>query len=151
MKSIRLRDQHGAGNLEIIILLVIIAILSGLIMITHKGIDEKQDNSERQRDVDELQVAVEAYFSQYNQYPTFADINNEPWRQTNMKGLSKEVLRDPNGSSYQLAATPAKNIYAYHVTSTNGKTCDNLHTICTEYTLTATFEGGGKYLKKNLD
>ncbi|HSW79599.1 MAG TPA: hypothetical protein VLG47_02375 [Candidatus Saccharimonadales bacterium] len=151
MKLLNLRNQRGTGNIEIVILLVVIAILSGLIMLTHKGIDEKQDNSERQRDVDELQVAVEAYFSQFNQYPTFTDINNEPWRQTYMKGLSKEVLRDPGGSSYQLAGTPAKNIYAYHVTSTNGKTCDNIHSICTEYTLTATFDGGGSYTKKNLD
>ena len=151
MKFLSLRNERGAGNFEIIILLVIIAVLSGFIFMTHNGIDEKQDNSERQRDVDELQVSIEAYFSQYNQYPTFININNGIWRQSYLKGLDKEVMRDPNGSSYDLAATPARNIYAYHVTSTNGKPCDDVQTICTEYTLTATFDGGGTYTKKNLD
>lgn len=151
MRLTRLRNQHGASNLEIFVLLVIIAVLSGLIVVTHKGIDEKQDNNERQRDVDELHVEIESYFSQYNQYPTLEDMNNASWRQSNMKGLDKEVLRDPEGSSYNLSAVPAKKIYAYHVTATNGKACDDVHTICTEYTLTATLTGGGTYVKKNLD
>lgn len=151
MRRLLVRNQQGASNLEILILLIIIGILTGLIFVTHKGIDEKQNNIERQRDIDELRVEIEAYFSQYNHYPTLNNMNNEPWRHTNMKGLEKEVMRDPGGSSYQLSATPTKNIYAYNVTSTKGKSCDDIHTICTEYTLTATFQGDGTYTKKNLN
>jgi type II secretory pathway pseudopilin PulG len=150
MRRTNLRQQ-GFTTIEIIILLIIIAILSGLIIATHKGIDQKQDNTERQRDIDELRVELESYYSQYNMYPTFAEINNSAWRGSYLKGLNKEVLRDPNGSDYKLAANPTKNVYAYRVTSTNGKQCDDVHSICTEYTLTATLAGGGTYVKNNLD
>ncbi len=151
MRLTRSRQQGGFSNLELIFLIVIIGILTGLIAVTHNGITEKQDNTERQRDIDELRVELESYFSQYNQYPTFADMNNASWRAGNMKGLDREVLRDPNGSSYFLASGPVKNMYAYHVASTNGKNCDDAHTICTEYTLTATLAGGGTYVKDNLN
>jgi type II secretory pathway pseudopilin PulG len=144
-------SQSGFSNIELAVLFIIICILSALILSTHKGINQKQDNTERQRDVDELRVELESYYSQYNQYPTFADVNNASWRAVYMKGLNKEVLHDPDGSSYQLVAEPVKNVYAYHVTGTNGKQCDNARVVCTEYTLTATLAGGGKYVKNNLD
>jgi type II secretory pathway pseudopilin PulG len=143
--------QSGFSNIELVVIFVIICILSALILSTHKGINQKQDNTERQRDVDELRVELESYYSQYSQYPTLAAVNNSSWRAIYMKGLDKEVLRDPDGSGYQLAATPAKNVYAYHVIGTNGKQCDNMRVICTEYTLTATLAGGGKYVRNNLD
>lgn len=151
MRLFRNGDQHGASNIELVILVLIIGVLLGLIFATHNGIDEKQDNNERQRDVDELQVEMESYFSKFNQYPTLADVNNSSWRQANMKGVNEDVLRDPNGTSTQFSAEPAKNTYAYHVTSTKGKACDNVHSTCTEYTLTATLAGGGQYVKKNID
>ena len=146
-----IRNQRGFTTIEIIIMLVIIGILSGLILATHKGIEQKEDNTERQRDIDELRVEFEAYYTQYNMYPTLAQVNNSTWRATNMKGVSSQVFRDPEGTSYQLVGSPAKHVYAYDVTSTSGKVCDDIHTICTEYTLSAMLDGGGSYVKNNLD
>lgn len=143
--------QAGFTNIELVVLFIIICVLAGLILATHKGIDQKQDNTERQRDIDELRIELESFYFHYNQYPTFADVNNPAWRATYMKGLNNEVLRDPNGSSYKLVTSPTKNAYAYHVTSTNGKQCDDVRVICTEYTLTATLAGGGTYIKNNID
>jgi type II secretory pathway pseudopilin PulG len=151
MRQFGKKRQLGASNIELVVLVVIIGVLIGLIALTHNGIDAKQDNNERQRDIDELRVGLEAYFSQYKQYPTLNNVNDPAWRSVNMKAIDKEVMRDPGGSSYSLSSVPAKNIYAYHVTSTSGKACDNVHTICTEYTLTATLDGGGTYVKNNLD
>jgi type II secretory pathway pseudopilin PulG len=143
--------QSGFTTIEIIVLLIIIGILSGLILATRQGIDQKQNNTERQRDIDELRVELESYYSQYNKYPTLADVNNPAWRAVNMKGLNQETLRDPASKSYQLAAKPGKNVYAYDVTSTSGRACDDIKTICTQYTLTATLAGGGTYTENSLE
>ena len=149
--KLRPHNQSGFSTIELIVLFVICCALAGLIIATHKGIDQRQDNTERQRDIDELRVEMETYYTEHNQYPTLADVNNPAWRATYMKGLNREVLRDPDGTSYQLAATPGKNVYAYTVLSTSGKPCDDVHTICTQYTLTATLAGGGTYVEDNLD
>lgn len=143
--------QAGFTTIEIIIVLIIIFILSGLILATRKGIEQKQDNIERQNDIDELRVGLESYYSQYSKYPTLVELNNPAWRAVNMKNLDHEALRDPEGKSYTLTAEPGKNIYSYNVTSATGRACDDLKTICTQYTLTATLAGGGTYVKQNLD
>lgn len=143
--------QAGFTTIEIIIVLIVIVLLSGVILATRKGIDAKQDNTERKRDIDELRVGLESYYSQYNKYPTLAQVNNASWRALNMKGLNRQVLRDPNSTRYSLAASPAKNVYAYKVSATSGRACDDAKVICTEYTLTATLTGGGTYVENNLD
>ena len=143
--------QSGVTVIELLVLLVIVGILAGLVISTHAGISQKENNTARERDIDELRDELEAYYSRYNEYPTLAEVNDPGWRADNMKGISREVLRDPSSGSYDLAAKPAKDVYAYTVTSASGKPCDNTKTICTQYTLTATLQGGGTYVKNNLN
>lgn len=143
--------QAGFTTIEIVVVIVIIFILSGLILATRKGIDQKQDNTERKNDINALRVGLESYYSQYGKYPTLADVNNPGWRAQNMKDLSREDLRDPESKNYTLAAKPGKNVYAYAVASTTGRACDDVKIICTQYTLTATLAGGGTYSEENLD
>jgi len=142
---------RGVTTIELLILLIIVGVLAGLIVSTHAGIAEKERNTERQRDIGELRDELEAYYTQYNKYPTLAQVNDPDWRAVNMKGLAREVLRDPSSKTYTLAANPAKHTYAYKVTSASGKPCDDVKVVCTQYTLTATFEGGGTYVKTSLD
>jgi prepilin-type N-terminal cleavage/methylation domain-containing protein len=144
-------QQQGFTTVEIVVVLIIIGVLLGLILATHSGIVQKQNNIERQRDIDELRVELESYYSQYTKYPTLAQLNNSAWRASYMKGLVREVMRDPDGSRYNLAVKPAKDIYAYDVTATSGRKCNDVHVICTQYTLTATLDGGGTYVENNLD
>ncbi|HEY1835966.1 MAG TPA: hypothetical protein VGG13_04055 [Candidatus Saccharimonadales bacterium] len=143
--------QRGVTIIELLVLLVIIGILAGLIIATRAGIDQNQNNTERQRDIGELRDELEAYYAQYNKYPTLANVNDAAWRNINMKGLNKQVLRDPDSNSYVLAAKPAKNSYAYTVTGPSGGICDDAKIACTQYTLTATLQGGGTYVKNNLN
>ena len=144
-------NNQGVTVIELVVLAIIVCILTGLILSTHAGIAEKERNTERQGDIGELRDELEAYYSQYNKYPTFAQINDTSWRAINMKGLDNETLRDPSSSSFSLVAAPTKHVYAYTVTSASGKTCDDIKIICTQYTLTATLEGGGTYVKNNLN
>lgn len=142
--------QAGFTTIEIIFLLIVIAILSGLILATHKGIQKKLDNNERQRDINSLRLSLETYYSRHSQYPTLAEINNPAWRAVNMSDLAKESLRDPASSSFKLVAQPAPKVYAYAVASAHDHACDDIRVICTQYTLTGTLSGG-TYVKQNLD
>lgn len=144
-------DSQGVTVIELLVLVVIIGILSGLIFATHAGIAEKERNAKRQSDVSELRDELEAYYYQKNKYPTLAQLNDASWRAANMKGLDTTDLTDPSSHSSTLVSLPAKDVFAYTVTSPSGKTCNDVKILCTQYTLTATLEGGGTYVKNNLN
>jgi prepilin-type N-terminal cleavage/methylation domain-containing protein len=145
------RNQSGFTIIELVAVIVIIGVLLVLIIFTHAGVQRSERDTERQRDVKALHTELEAYYALNNHYPTISDVNDSHWRSTNMKGLDDDVLQDPNNASSTLSDQPAKNVYAYVVTSAKGTNCDNQKTPCTEYTLTATLEAGGTFVKNNLN
>lgn len=144
-------NNQGVTIIELLVLVVIIGILSGLIISTHAGISEKQHNDTRQQDISEIRDELEVYYTQYNKYPTLNELNDTSWRTKYMKGLDSGVLQDPSSHTNTIVSKPAKDIYAYTVTAASGKACDNVKILCTQYTLTATLEGGGTYVKNNLN
>lgn len=144
-------DSRGVTVIELLVLVVIICILSGLIISTHAGIAKKQRNDARQQDISEIRNELEVYYTKYNKYPTLSELNNASWRAKYMQGLDGNTLQDPSSHTNSLASSPAAHVYAYTVTAASGKACDNIKTLCTQYTLTATLEGGGTYVKNNLN
>jgi type II secretory pathway pseudopilin PulG len=144
-------DNQGVTVIELLVLVIIICILSALIISTHAGIAEKQRNDTRQQDISEIRDELEVYYTQYNKYPTLNELNDTTWRAKYIKGLDASVLQDPSSHSDTIISKPAKDVYAYTVTAASGKACDNIKAICTQYTLTATLEGGGTYVKNNLN
>ncbi len=146
------KEQQGFTIVELLIVIVVIGILAGLVVTTFTGIQQKARNTERQTDVKALHGQVEAYFAQNGKYPTLANLNDSTWRSTNMKGLDPEALKDPKGSAQTLTATPTTTSYSYAVFASDGTTaCDNTTTDCAVYALTATYEGGGTFVKNNLN
>ncbi len=145
------RKQQGFTIVELLIVIIVIGILAALVITTFTGIQQKARDSERRTDINALVTPVEAYYAQNSKYPTLADFNNSSWRATNMKGLVDDALKDPKGSGPTLVAAPAPNAYAYAVTADGGGACDNASaaTECTKYTLTATLESGGTFVKTN--
>lgn len=150
-QSLKHRSQAGFTILELIAVIIIIVILLVLIIITHTGVQRSERNTERQRDIKELRVALEAYYEQNQRYPTLTDVNDSKWRAAHMKGLEDATLQDPLGVSANLADKPAAGSYAYKVTSAKGGACDDQKNPCTKYALTATLEGGGTFTKNNLN
>ena len=76
-------------------------------------------------------------------------MNDATFRSTDMKGLDAAALQDPKGTAQTLADAAAANVYAYVAAPAN---CDNAAGgDCTSYTLTATLEGGGTYVKQSLN
>ena len=143
--------QGGFTTIEIILVLVIIGVLATLVVTTRSGVQQNQRNGERQHDVKELRDGLEGYFASANQYPTLANLNDASWRSTNLKALEPSVFQDPNGTTQQLFDKPTSNAYTYSVASASGAPCGSVAVPCTQYTLTATLEGGGTFTKSNLN
>jgi hypothetical protein len=110
--------------------------------------EPESDDTIRETDIKSIHGQVEAYYAQNGRYPTFANINDSAWRSVNMKGFDSENLKDPDGTEAKLVAVPAKGVYAYEVTPEG---CDNSSTDCSGYTLTATLDKGGTYVKSALN
>lgn len=139
--------QSGFTIVELLIVIVVIGILAGLVVTTFAGIQKKARDTERQTDVKAVHAQLEAYYAQNGFYPTEANMDDDSFITTNLKGLDLEALADPKGTSNDVAAAPAANVYSYAATTS----CNNTTTLCATYTLTATLEGGGTYAKSNLN
>lgn len=158
MSFAKRKGAEGFSVVELLIVIVVIGILSALVVITYSGIQAKSRDTERKSDISELSSRLEAYFAQNAKYPTLTNMNDndtsnpKSFVSQNMKSLSREVFKDPSsksGKPYDLVSTPANNTYAYAVTPANCDNGDNGD--CTAYTLTATLEGGGTYVKNSLN
>jgi general secretion pathway protein G len=143
------KKQQGFTIVELLIVIVVIGILATLVIVTFTGIQQKARNTKRQTDINALNSHLEAFHAESGYYPTLAHVNDSAWRGTNMKGLDPEAMKDPKGSAQTLVASPAANSYAYAVTNDAGTDCSADETTCSQYTLTATLEGGGTYVKKS--
>ena len=115
------------------------------------NVQAKARDIERQTDVKAIHSQVEAYYAQYGKYPALADLNSASWRNSNMRGLDEEALKDPQGSKSILALSPDKKVYSYDVAAPDNSACDNSTKDCTQYVLTATYENGGTFTKSNLN
>ena len=146
------RKEQGFTIVELLIVIVVIGILAGLVITTFTGIQQKARNTERQTDIKAIQALLEAYNAQSGYYPTLANMNDSAFRSANLKGLDGDALADPKVPGTQaLVATPAANAYSYQVFQSDGTTaCTNAAGAeCAVWTLTATYEGGGTFVKKN--
>lgn len=150
MRMIQRRWHQGFTTIELLLILVIISILAVLIFTTRAGVQQEERNNERQTDIKELRDGLEGYFTAFNHYPTLKDLNDYTWRSTHLKALEPGVFRDPSGKSDMFIDKPQAGAYTYSVTSASGLPCDAQNP-CTQYTLTATLEGGGTFTKNNLN
>lgn len=106
---------------------------------------------ERQTDIKAIHGQLEAYYATSGRYPLLSDLNSPTWRAKNMKGLDREALKDPTGSSYSLELFASKNVYSYEVKNAQTSMCLRAEETCDSYTLVATLSTGQKYTKSSLN
>jgi prepilin-type N-terminal cleavage/methylation domain-containing protein len=157
------RKQSGFTIVELLIVIVVIGILAALVITTFTGIQQRARNTERETDIKALHSQIEAYYAQKGNYPRLADVNSATWRGTNMKGLDAEAIKDPKWADTVTACTAGgapvlddaagANCYSYVVldSADAAAPCAADETVCAKYTLTATKEGGGTYIKTSLN
>lgn len=159
--KIRKQNDHGFTVIELLVVIIVLCILSMFVALAYSGVQAKNRNVERHKEIDTLKSQLEAYYAESNIYPTLSDINNPSWREQNLKKVTAGTVEDPswkdtitactNGGKAVLANTPAAKCYSYQVTGSDGNSCNNSTNICAHYTLTATLEGGGTYVKSSLN
>lgn len=146
------RKQSGFTIVELLIVIVVIGILAAIVITTFTGVQKKGRDADRKSDINAIYSQVEVYFAQEAKYPSLNQMNNSTtapstatWRTDNLKGLQDDALTDPKGSSAALVDSAAANAYSYATTPAN---CDNgAGGDCTGFTLTATLEAGGTFVK----
>lgn len=155
------RSEAGFTVIELMVVVIILLILGALVALTYSGVQAKNRNSNRQNAINTTQAQLEAYYASTNKYPTIANLNDAGWRATNLKHLPLDAIKDPHwnksvknctkSGTAVVAVQPTPNCYSYQVTTSDGSACDNVKTMCAHYTLTATLEGGEKYVKSSLN
>lgn len=165
MISLKERNR-GFTIVELLIVIVVIGILALLVITTYSGIQAKARNSKRSSDVSTIQTQLEAFFQNSGYYPSRANMNDTAWLKTNMKSLDTQALVDPSAANTTdcvkthdscFAGAPAAKTYAYVPEDSSGSSanCEADDTTCSQYTLTATYEGtvngASTIAKSNLD
>ena len=133
------------------IFVALVGIVLALVASTFSGVQGKAQDTERKTDIKAMHGQVEAFYAQDGRYPSLANINDSAWRSTNMKGLDKEALKDPDGSDYMLKPLPDKNAYSYSAKASDNGDCNNTTKDCTTYVLTATLGDGSTFTKTALN
>lgn len=154
--------EQGFTLIELLVVSIIVGILATLVAMTYSGVRAKDRNSSRQATINALQSHLETYYAETTKYPSISDLNNPDWRTQNIKGDPTVNIKDPQWSDdvkqctssdkkVTLSASPTAKCYSYEATTTDGSPCTDAKVACTQYTLTATFEGGEKYIKTSLN
>lgn len=104
-----------------------------------------EHNAQRKIALSKIQEALEAYYRQSGQYPTFANLNDQQWRDTNLNNLDKKILIPPGGSVARISASGTRTTYGYWPRAKDNNSCENSAKDCVKYTLTAMLEDGTLY------
>lgn len=137
--------QTGFTIVELLIVIIVIVILATLVLVTFNGVQQKNRNIERSRDVKEISNNLEMYNLRKSFYPTSTQLTSKDgsvatFVSNDLKGLDQESLRDPKGKNFYLNAGNATSSQYGYVPRPSG--CDNTAgNECTSFVLTYLPEG----------
>ncbi len=141
--------SKGFTIVELLIVIVVIGILATLVIVTFTGIQQKARDSKRKTDIGAVDSHVEAYYASNGYYPTLLDLQTASFLSTNMKGLDPSALTDPKGGAITGSSSGTNYGYVAAGASCTNTTASSASNVCDSFTLTATLESGGTYVKKS--
>lgn len=105
-------------------------------------------DEERQVNITSLDHYLKAYYAKFATYPSPNQINSIEFRKADpaFKVANRRTFMDPLGTTADLVAKPAKNVYFYAPTPLG---CDSSKVQCTGYTIGATLDNGQLFTKQN--
>lgn len=151
--------NNGFSTLELLILIAVTIVLASVVFYEAKAVWQNNRNTDRKNNIVELQEPVDTYQAQTGKYPSSAQVNDASFRTKNLKTMTTGIMRDPKWQPsnnfcslggapiLQNSSTPAIGCYGYLPTPSG---CDNNHVDCTGYLLSASLEGGGKFVKQSV-
>lgn len=152
-------NNKGFTIYELLVVIIAVVLLSWLVLATHNTIAINSRNADRQNRIKNTQSELEQYYSKNGHYPSLKEMNSSDFRNSQLQGFDLNNLIDPlskaNTSNVKLSDHPAAKIFAYEVTDSNGKPCENDSSLCSKYNLVATYEGkvnkSTEYIRQNID
>lgn len=146
--------QAGFTILELIIVVLIVGVLSGIAFVSYSGVQEKGRDAERQSDMIAVKSQLETYFNDNGTYPiastmTDDDASTIVGSSGILKSLSADALVNPlapSGATNSFAAistgNPANDVYWYQSYDSDGSTVCSA-TPCSKFKIMYTKEGDG--------
>lgn len=134
--------QSGFTIVELLIVIVVIGILATLVIVTFSGVQQKARDTKRETDVKALASQLEVYYANNGSYPALAQLQDNTWITSNLKGLDLAGVVAPNGSGTN-TITGATSTTTYNYTPTPSGCTTTGPTFCTGFTLTADREASG--------
>lgn len=120
------KQQKGFTLLELLIVMVILAILSGLGLMAFGTIQQKSRDSKRKQDLISISKSLETYYNDFGEYPNSDAVGNivacgdggvscpwgDPWQLYNGTLYTSQLPQDPvKSNSYFYLSVPADNGY----------------------------------------
>ncbi|TSD03148.1 MAG: putative General secretion pathway protein GspG [Parcubacteria group bacterium Athens0714_16] len=106
-------NKKGFTILELMVSVAIIAILTSIILVTISGIKERSRDVRRLSDVNEIQKALNLYFSSHNIFPVFpVEINI-----TGDDAFSEILISEKNMPAVPTDPLPTYGAYTYQSNS----------------------------------
>lgn len=93
-------NQSGFTVPELLLIILVVLILSGLLLANYQGARAKERDTERVKDINLIENKLETYYNVNNSYP--ANFNSRQ-----LFGIPNDSLNDPNGHQIVFAAPVA--------------------------------------------
>lgn len=141
----KLRSHSGFTVPELLLIILVVLILSGLLLANYQGARAKERDTKRVTDINLIDNKLETYFNVNNSYP--ASFNS-----SQLFGIDANSLRDPNGQMIVFAAPVADAAAAQAQANPNSGSkssylyipypsgCTNVAKNCTGYILKSFIE-----------
>lgn len=136
--------QKGFTIVELLIVIVVIAILAALVLNTFAGVQQRARDTERTTDIKAIASQLEVYYADNGNYPSFTELSDSTWRDTNMPGIDEGAFFAPQEETASLtdAQSTNKDEYGYVVTTNDDPpaSCEADASTCQIYELSWTPE-----------